>query len=157
MLEVVKPETKAWNYFKKLLNDDEKFHKLKNLNEPIEITGSEGGLYYMYPSGQIASIDKNGPKIGNVTITDEMAGPDFMSAVLFHILNDEHKFKKVWGCGNLRVFYGKEPTRQIPVYNAYHVGGPLTNRLIDDNIICGTMDNIHFIQLSGSVGSWSGT
>jgi hypothetical protein len=98
-------ENKAWKFFRKLLNNDEQYFSFKNKKEPIMLTGSEGGKYYLYPDGNMARLDKDKPYVGRVSFGRHMAFPDFLSAVVVWVTKQEHLLKKAWGCGNLSLTY----------------------------------------------------
>jgi hypothetical protein len=101
-------EVKAWEYFRQLLNDDSKFVTIRLQKKPIEVLGSEGGRYFLYPSGQVVDLDDQGPKLGRA-LRNEMPDADLLSSLYVWITQKEAEFKREWKCGNLDVFYRQNP------------------------------------------------
>jgi len=101
---------KAWRFFRKLLNDDEKYFTIKNRREPIEIKGSEGGRYFLYPNGQVVVLGKSAPEIGKAYST-VIARPDVLSTIYIWITQKEKAFLKRWNCGNMNIFYERSVER----------------------------------------------
>jgi hypothetical protein len=81
-----------------------RFH---NGEEPLQIRGSNGGLYFLYNNGQIARIDKDMPYLGRVTVSKELAPPDYLATIYVWITKRENDFVRLWGCGNITVEYSK--------------------------------------------------
>lgn len=106
----IKAEMKAWDFFKKLLGDDEKFFALVAKGEPIEIVGSIGGRYFLYPDGQLARIGSSKPELGRVVVSSNMPLADHLSALLLEVTKREPELIKNWRCGNLSFNYQNAPT-----------------------------------------------
>ena len=106
-VNLLNPEAKAWQYFKELLGDDEKYFTLKTKKEPISVDGSDGGKYFLYPNGNLARIDKDRPLIGRILFGKQMPLPDFLTTILVWITKNEHVLKQKWKCGTLSIYYNE--------------------------------------------------
>jgi len=115
---VSKSESKAWAYFKQVLNDDEKFVMFKEKKKRIGINGNNGGIYFLYPNGQIVRLDDDRPMMGNIYFNNTIHKVDFLTTVLMWIKHNEKELKRVWGCGSLSMLYNghrrmREPTAHL--------------------------------------------
>jgi len=99
------PEQKAWNYLRTVINNDDAFFTLKTKNAPIQVQGSQGGQYFIYPNGFLARIDKDKPFVGQVRAFAQMPLPDQIAAIYIWITQKEDKVKELWGCGQLGMYY----------------------------------------------------
>ena len=106
------PEDKAWKYCRELLDDDEKYIKLRTKNEHITIKGSDGGEYVLYPNGEIVRLDKAYAKLGRISKTSRMPLPDHFSALIVWIKYNEKELKRRWGCGNISFIYNEQPSNR---------------------------------------------
>lgn len=131
------PEDKAWTFFRKVLDNDEKYFTFKNKKEPIMLEGSAGGKYFLYPNGNIARLDKDKPHVGRISFGQKMPLPDFLSSIVVWITKNEHALKQRWGCGTINVYYGDGQAQ-------YEDGHPLPN--IRDVLTC-----------TGSIADWATT
>lgn len=102
MTEEQNANAKALSYLREVIDNDEKFNNLNN-GEPIDITGSEGGKYILYPNGHVVRLDKSSPKLGKLLENSIMPYPDVLATVYTWIMHDEKRFLKNWGCGNIHV------------------------------------------------------
>lgn len=96
---------KAWRLLRGVIGDDDKFFTLKTQKHPIEVTGSNGGRYFLYPTGCLARIDVNKPFVGRVTAYRDMPLPDQLAAIYVWITQREEDVKSLWGCGNIDLSY----------------------------------------------------
>lgn len=96
------PQTKALIYLREVMRDDEKFTRLNN-GEAIEVIGSEGGKYILYPNGHVVRLDSDAPKLGKLLHNSSMPYPDVLCTVYSWITKDEQRFLKNWGCGNISI------------------------------------------------------
>ncbi|MEM2971542.1 MAG: hypothetical protein QW270_03870 [Candidatus Bathyarchaeia archaeon] len=108
-------DEKAWAFFRKLLNNDGKYFTIKIKGEPIEISGSNGGRYRLYPNGHVMRLDKGTPQIGRVLKPSSFADPDLLSTLFIWITQKEDELIKNWGCGNLNVFYKPAEGGQVNI------------------------------------------
>lgn len=99
---------KAWQYFRELVNDDEKYFSFKNKGTPLEIDGSDGGKYYLYPSGKFARISDDEPRLGSVNFGRDMPEADYFSTLFVWITKNEKVFKEKFGCGSISSGYRQE-------------------------------------------------
>jgi hypothetical protein len=105
MLSKKNPEEKAWQLLRSIMDDDEKYFALKNQKQPILVEGNLGGKYYIYPNGLLARIDTDKPFIGKVTQYNSLPIADKLAAIYVWITQKEDDVKKLWGCGNIDLFY----------------------------------------------------
>jgi len=100
-----KAENKAWSLLRSIMSDDQKYHALKNARKPIEVHGSLGGRYFLYPSGAIARLDEETPFIGKVSSLKNLPVADRLATIYMWITQKEEQLKKLWGCGNISLYY----------------------------------------------------
>lgn len=96
------PEERAWQYLREFMKDDEKWDALRN-GEFIQLTGSEGGKYILYPNGHVIDLMVKNPKIGRISNSDVIPFPDVLCTMYAWITKDEKTFRENWGCGSMRV------------------------------------------------------
>jgi hypothetical protein len=120
--EVSNAESKAWNCVRQALNDDVKYDALRYKGESIELKGSEGGHYILYPNGHVVDLQKDFPKLGRVEKSYAAPYPDVLATTIAWITHDEDKFKKNWGCGSIRVKENEESSllqHEVPHHHHY--------------------------------------
>jgi len=129
MTEDKNARTKALLYLKEVIGDDAKFNRL-NDGEPIDVTGSLGGKYILYPNGHVIRLGKDEPKLGKLHENSGMPFPDVLSTVYMWITHDEAKFLRNWGCGNISVTNpnANVPTEEIDATTVSEIVRPEVHR-----------------------------
>jgi len=103
----VEAEQRAWDLFKSIVGN-EQFYSFYNLGQPLQLTGSAGGAYKLFPSGKIESSIKGSGKIFQRNKKYLPIADIFVTAYLW-ITANEISFLGRWGCGNIVVnSYGTE-------------------------------------------------
>lgn len=102
-MKVVEPEEKAWKYFESVVEDKEVVMMLKN-GIPVELTGSEGGKYFLYPSGKVVKIGTDEPLLGGFQDgANELPKADILASAYLWITKNEKKMLSNWGCGKMKL------------------------------------------------------
>jgi len=99
---------KAWELVKDSLQDEDAYHKLRN-GFPIQLMGSSGTLYFLYPSGRFVKVGLEQPVIGKMVKGSYYASPDYLATIISWIRFNEEQLEKNWNCGN---FHMQEPVTE---------------------------------------------
>jgi len=128
---IVKPTERAWEYLRTLMDNEADYLALRN-GDSIVLTGSLGGRYVLYPNGHVVRLDKDAPKLGNISKTSSMPYPDVLATVFMWITKDEAAFRERWECGSLHVVNQEEQAPLIEVGQLIGAGGMIANRAMHD-------------------------
>lgn len=99
------PDFKAWKLVEQMLNDQEKYHRLRYEQKFIELDGSAGGRYFLYPNGEIVRLGEEQAHLGRGLRNGRMAFPDVLATIILWITKKEPELLEQWKCGNLDVLY----------------------------------------------------
>lgn len=102
-------EEKGWLFLKDTLQDDAAYAKLRT-GTPIQLTGSLGTPFILYPSGSLVKVGKDEPEIGEIIEGSSFVAPDYLATIIAWIKYDEKGLEENWGCGKISM---QEPRRRL--------------------------------------------